>query len=156
MRYLSIAALSFALLSGGPARASMIASYDFEDGTTQGWTSFHDASSPANTTSAAYTGTHSLLTTTGPGGEGGPGISLTNVLLPGATYTITGEVRLTPGESATSANFTIYRSDQSCSGDTCFDTIGMFQTAVNANAGRRLAEVMPLAARKPACFFMLN
>jgi hypothetical protein len=39
MRYLGIVVLSSALLSGYPARASVIASYDFEDGTTQGWTS---------------------------------------------------------------------------------------------------------------------
>jgi endo-1,4-beta-xylanase len=76
MRYLSIAALSFALLSGGPARASMIASCDFEDGTVQGWTSFNNASAPFNSTAEAFSGTHSLLTSVNSSGGGGPSISL--------------------------------------------------------------------------------
>ena len=72
----------------------------------------------------AEAGSFSLLTTTGSTGQGGPSISMTGTLLAGAKYTITGFVQLTPGESATNANFTIKRSDPSCSGGTCFDTIG--------------------------------
>jgi endo-1,4-beta-xylanase len=132
MRYLGVAALSVALLSGHPARATIIAIYDFEDGTTQGWTSFDGASTPVNTTAAAFSGTHSLLTTTNSSGEGGPSISLTGILLPGATYSITGELMLTPGESATFADFTIRRSDPGCGGGTCFDTVGNFQVPVDA------------------------
>ena len=73
----------------------------------------------------------SLLTTTGSGGAGGPSISLNRHLLPGAKYTITGYLELTPGESATNANFTIKRSDPSCSGGTCYDTIGTYQVPVS-------------------------
>jgi hypothetical protein len=40
--------------------------------------------------------------------------SLNSILLPGATYTITGEVMLIPGETATNANFTILRHDPLC------------------------------------------
>jgi endo-1,4-beta-xylanase len=133
MRHSSIVALSFALLGGFHATATTVAVYDFEDGTTQGWTSFFGSTSPANTTAAAFSGTHSLLTTTSSSGTGGPGISLTSLLLPGATYSITGEVMLTSGESATDANFTIKRSDPSCSGGTCFDTIGTFLVPVTDN-----------------------
>ena len=133
MRYLGIVVLSSALLSGYAARASVIATYDFEDGTVQGWTSFNAASTPANTTAEAFSGTHSLLTTTSSTGAGGPGISLSTILLPGATYTITGELRLLAGESATNANFTIRRSDPLCNGGTCFDTIGTFQVPVIAS-----------------------
>ena len=134
MRYsTSMMALSLALLSGCPAGASVVATYDFEDGTDQGWTSFDSAAAPVNTTAAAFSGTHSLLTTTNSAGEGGPGISLTSILLPGATYTITGELKLTPGESATFANFTMERSDPACSGGVCFDTIGNYQVPVNAS-----------------------
>src|SRR5262245_31127322 len=80
------------------AYAQVVATYDFEDGTAQGWTSFNGAAAPANTTSAAQSGTHSLLTTTGSSGQGGPSINVANLLLPGGTYTITGFVRLTTGE----------------------------------------------------------
>ena len=128
----SIIALCLALLCDCPARASVVATYDFEDGTTQGWSSFDGAATPSNSTSAAYSGTHSLLDTTNSGGAGGPGISLSSILLPGAAYTITGELRLTPGESATSANFTVKRSDPACSGGTCYDTVGAYQVPVNA------------------------
>ena len=123
--------LGFALWGAATASGQVVASYDFEDGTTQGWTSFNGAGTPVNSTAAAESGAHSLLTTTGSGGAGGPSILLTS-LQPGAKYTITGYVMLTSGESATDANFTIKRSDPSCSGGTCFDTIGGFQVPVNA------------------------
>ena len=127
---IALIALFFALFGVSPASAQVVATYDFEDGTTQGWVSFYNASTPVNTTAAAYTGTHSLLTTTSSTGTGGPSISLNSVLLPGAKYTITGWVELTGGESSANANFTIARSDPSCSGGTCYDTIGAYQVAV--------------------------
>lgn len=123
--------LSLALVAATPLVAQVVAQYDFEDGTTQGWGSFNGASTRANSTAAAYTGTHSLLTTTGSGGAGGPSILLTN-LLPGASYQITGFVMLSGGESAASANFTMKRSDPGCSGGTCYDTIGTYQVPVTA------------------------
>lgn len=122
-----------ALFGAVQANAQVVATYDFEDGTTQGWASFNGASAPINSTAAAFSGTHSLLTTTGAAGQGGPSISVTSLLLPGATYTITGHVMLTSGESASNANFTVKRTDPACSGGTCFDTIGMFQVPVTAS-----------------------
>jgi len=121
---------AFALLFAGQLSAQTVATYSFEDGTADGWTSFNGASTPVATNAAADTGSFSLLTTTGSGGAGGPSILMTGTLLPGATYTITGFLQLTPGESATNANFTIKRTDPSCSGGTCFDTVGPFQVAV--------------------------
>lgn len=118
----SLVALSFALLSGCPAEASSVASYTFEDGGLDGWIPFFEASL-ANTTAAAFSGSHSLLTTNTFNGLGGPVLSLTSLLSPGATYAITGHVRLTPGESAGFAEFTMIRSDPACSSGTCFDTI---------------------------------
>ena len=58
---------------------------------------------------------------------------MNGVLLAGATYTITGYVMLTSGEAATNANFTIKRSDPSCSGGTCYDTIGTYQVPVSSS-----------------------
>lgn len=121
----------FGTLSARPAAAQTIVQDDFEDGTAQGWISFNGASTPANSTDVAESGTHSLLTSTNSSGaSSGPSINLGKVLLPGAKYTITGWVRLSPGETATNANFTILRSDPACSGGTCFDTVGPFQVAV--------------------------
>lgn len=131
---LGILACAGAALAG----AQVVAQYDFEDGTTQGWSSFNGASAPANTTAAAQSGTHSLLTSTNSSGAGGPSISLSGVLLPGATYSITGYVMLTSGESATSANFTMKRSDSTCAGGTCFDTIGAFQVAVSPSGWAKI------------------
>jgi endo-1,4-beta-xylanase len=123
------------LLSAPPLRAQVVATYDFEDGTAQGWSSFYNASTPVNTASIAHSGSHSLSTTTSAAGTGGPLINLTSVLQAGAQYTITGWVRLASGETATDANFTIARSDSSpsCSGGTCYDTIGAYQTGVTAD-----------------------
>src|ERR1019366_9903498 len=86
----SSAVLCLALFCASPIGAQVVAQYDFEDGTAMGWGSFNGASNPVNSTAAAYTGTHSLLTTTGSGGAGGPSIPMSSILLPGATYTITG------------------------------------------------------------------
>ena len=112
-------------------KAQTVATYDFEDGTADGWISFFNATTPIATTAEAYTGSNSLLTSTSASGTGGPSISLSSVLLPGAQYTITGWVRLTSGETATSANFTMKRTDSSCSGGACYDLIGNFTVAVN-------------------------
>lgn len=111
--------------------AQTVATYSFEDGTADGWTSFYYASTPSATNAAAYSGSYSLLTSTGAGGTGGPAISLSKILQPGAKYTITGYVRLASGQAASNANFTIQRSDPSCSGGTCYDTVGSYKVAVD-------------------------
>jgi endo-1,4-beta-xylanase len=130
--FLAIAIFVFAMLCVGNLNAQTVAAYDFEDGTAQGWTSFNGASTPTATTAAAQSGTHSLLTTTNSSGaSSGPSRNLASVLQAGAKYTITGYVQLTSGETATNANFTIARNDPTCSGGTCFDTIGNFTVAVS-------------------------
>ncbi|MGH9615319.1 MAG: endo-1,4-beta-xylanase [Acidobacteriaceae bacterium] len=122
-----------ALLCASHLSAQTVATYSFE-GSADGWTSFNGASTPTPTTAAAYAGTYSLLTTTNSGGKSsGPSISLNNVLVPGAQYTITGYIELTAGESATTANFSIVRSDPSCSGGTCYDTVGTYQVPVTSS-----------------------
>ncbi len=113
--------------------AQTVATYSFEDGTADGWSSFNGASTPVASNAAAYAGSYSLLTTTGATGAGGPSINLNGVLQAGATYTITGYVQLASGESASNANFTIARTDPSCSGGTCYDTIGAYQVPVSAS-----------------------
>ena len=121
----------FALLAVTRVHAQTVVTYDFEDGTAQGWTSFNGATTPAATNAAAYTGSLSLLTTTGSSGAGGPSINLGGVLLAGAQYTITGYLRLTTGEASGNANFTVKRTDASCPSSTCYDTIGNYTVAVS-------------------------
>ena len=133
---LLIAALASAIGCVPILNAQTVATYTFADGTADGWTSFNGASAPTATNAASYgpSGSQfSLLTTTGSSGQGGPSIPVNTVLQAGAKYTITGFVMLTGGEADSNANFTIKRSDPSCSGGTCFDTIGTFQVPVNSS-----------------------
>lgn len=124
------AVLAMAVMSAGTVHAQTVATYNFESG-TDGWVSFNGASAPVQSNAAAYAGSYSLLTTTSSSGAGGPSITLTGILQAGATYSITGWVRLTSGEAASNANFTVKRSDPSCSGGACYDTIGGYKVAVN-------------------------
>jgi endo-1,4-beta-xylanase len=126
--------------------AQVVATYSFEDGTADGWSSFNGANTPVATNAAAEAGTFSLLTTTGAGGAGGPSISMNGTLQAGAKYTITAFVQLTPGETATNANFTMKRSDPSCSGGTCFDTIGAFQVPVTSSGWAQIGGTYTVSA----------
>lgn len=126
------AVLAVLVLWGAPAMAQTVATYSFEN-SVDGWTSFNGATMPVASKGAAYAGSYSLLTTTGASGAGGPSIALNTVLQAGATYTITGWVELTSGESASNANFTIARTDASCPSGTCYDTIGSYKVAVDSS-----------------------
>jgi endo-1,4-beta-xylanase len=132
-RFARLIALTIAVpfFASVASHAQVVATYDFESGNAQGWGSFYNASTPVSTTAAAYTGSSSLLTSTSSTGTGGPSIQLNSVLQPGAKYTITGYLRLTSGEGTANANFSIARTDPSCSGGTCYDTIGTYQVPVN-------------------------
>lgn len=130
-----LGALLAAPLAAAQSLPQQIAQYTFADGTADGWTAFYDAAQPVYSAAATEDpGTGSLLTTvnyTSSGGGGGPALQINN-LLPGATYTITGYVMLTPGEAASDANFSVQRQDSGCSGGTCYDTIGSYQVPVTA------------------------
>jgi endo-1,4-beta-xylanase len=126
------AIFAFLLLCAHALSAQTVAAYNFDDGTADGWTSFNGASTPQATSAAAFSGSESLLTSTSASGAGGPSIALNGVLQAGAQYTIFGHLMLTSGEAATNANFTIRRTDSSCSGGTCYDTIGTYQVPVSS------------------------
>ena len=155
--FLAIAVFVFAILCVGNLNAQTVAAYDFEDGTAQGWTSFNGASTPVATTAAAQSGTHSLLTTTNSSGaSSGPSRNLASVLQAGAKYTITGYVQLTSGETATNANFTIARNDPTCSGGTCFDTIGNFTVAVSDSGWAQIGGSYTVSATETGSRSMPN
>jgi len=122
--------VTIAMLGSGFLNAQTVATYNFDDGTADGWVSFYGASTPVATTAAAYTGSDSLYTTTAstaPAGHGGPSINLSSVLLPGATYTITGWVQLASGNPSGNANFSMVQVDSS---GTNYITIGNYEVAV--------------------------
>jgi endo-1,4-beta-xylanase len=93
---------------------------DFEDGTTQGWFPF-GSPTVANSTAAAFTGTHSLLTTGRTATFMGPGLSLTGQLSAGANYHVSVAARLTAGESPTTLQVTVMRTMSD--GTNAFDTV---------------------------------
>ena len=59
------AALVWACFCAANASAQTVATYSFEDGTADGWSSFNGATTPVASNAAAYAGSYSLLTTTG-------------------------------------------------------------------------------------------
>ncbi|MGB7137609.1 MAG: endo-1,4-beta-xylanase [Acidobacteriaceae bacterium] len=126
-----------ALLGMGSAlRAQVVETYTFNDGTADGWASFNGASTPAASNAETYNGSaYSLLTTTNPSnGQGGPSTSAGGILQAGATYTITGYVRLVSGETASNANFTVKSTDATAcasGGGTCYTTVGSYEVPVN-------------------------
>src|ERR1700679_2401770 len=138
------------LLCAGRLKAQTVATYSFEDGTADGWTSFNGATTPVASNAAAYAGSYSLLTTHGSGGAGGPSISMGGILQAGAKYTITGYVQLTSGEAASNANFTIKRTDPSCSGGTCYDTIGTYQVPVSDSGWAQIGGSYTVSASETA------
>jgi len=128
-RFLPSLCFLFAILLLGlvPVSAQTIATYDFENGSTNGWGPFYGPNTQVSTTAASYTGNSSLLSTTA-GGASDPAIDVSGLLQPGATYTVTGWVRLTSGEGSATANFTIKRTDTD---GTHYDTIGGYQVPVS-------------------------
>ena len=65
----------FALLCAGRLDAQTVATYSFEDGTADGWTSFNGASTPVATNAAAYSGSYSSAHDDGLGRRGRPSIA---------------------------------------------------------------------------------
>ena len=148
--------LAIALL---PVRlsAQTVATYDFEGGSANGWTSFFGASAPVASSGASFTGSESLLTAASASGTGGPSIALDSVLLPGAQYTITAWVRLTSGESASNANFTMKRSDPSLLPEEhAMTLLEITRSRLLTRVGRRSAELIHLQLLKRGFCSMLN
>jgi endo-1,4-beta-xylanase len=131
--------LAIILMGGGLLRAQVVATYTFNDGTADGWTSFNGSSTPTASSAETNGGSSfSLLTETNPtNGQGGPSINLTTVLQAGAQYTITGFVMLATGEPAENVNFTMKVTDATgcaSSAGTCFTTVGGFEEPVTDSA----------------------
>ncbi len=95
-------------------------SYDFEDGTAQGWFPF-GSPTVASSTDVANTGTDSLKTTNRTASFMGPGINLQGQVVKGATYQVTISVRLVAGQPTTTILPTFQRTPPG--GTAQFDTV---------------------------------
>ena len=103
--------------------------HDFEDGTTQGWGPFGGPPlTVANSTEAAFTGTHSLKTTNRTATFNGPSLNLIpppppppHKLTPGANHRVSVAVRLAAGEAPTTVRVTVMRTPTG--GSAAFDTV---------------------------------
>jgi endo-1,4-beta-xylanase len=95
-------------------------SFDFEDGTAQGWFPF-GSPTVANSTDTAFTGTHSLLTTNRTASFMGPGVNMLGKLTKGATYQVTVSARLVTGQPASTLIATFQRTPTG--GSAAFDTV---------------------------------
>ena len=96
-------------------------STNFEDGGTDGWSSRSGSSTVANSTAAAHTGTHSLLTTGRIGNWDGPQISVSNKMYPGSVYNVSGWVMLTPADG--SSHVINVSLQTTLSGNTSFPSV---------------------------------
>jgi GH35 family endo-1,4-beta-xylanase len=117
--------LSLAIVAaiGATRLPAQIVSDGFEDGTLQGWAPF-GSPTLTNTTEAAHTGTHSLKTTNRTATFNGPSLDLRSLLLPNATYQISGWARMVSGTDT--VKFTIQHGSGSS-----FN--GVAQAAADAN-----------------------
>lgn len=86
--------------------ATVVVQNDFEDGTLQGWIPFGGVTL-ANSTVAAESGIHSLLTTGRTATYNGPSLDLTSKLVAGATYEVSIWAELVSGETATQLDVTM-------------------------------------------------
>ncbi|HEU5469553.1 MAG TPA: endo-1,4-beta-xylanase [Actinophytocola sp.] len=98
----------------------VVAGYDFEDGTSQGWFG-RGSAIVAATPDAANSGTHGLRTTGRTESWNGPSVELAPVLVTGAGYVISLRARLVAGTAPATLQLTMQR--QPVGGSTAFDFI---------------------------------
>ncbi len=89
-----------------PQADVVLATYGFEDGTTQGWYG-RGAAVVASVTTVAHEGARSLGVTGRNAGWNGPALNLLDLLIVGGTYRISGCIRLAAGTASTRTNFAV-------------------------------------------------
>ncbi|TMR10310.1 1,4-beta-xylanase [Nonomuraea turkmeniaca] len=113
-----VAAALLCLVPALPAHAADL-TYDFEDGTTQGWGPRGDGVSVAVTADAAHAGSSSLLTT----GRTATwhGASIAAPFVKGVTYRVTAYARLVTGQPAGTIALTVQRTP--AGGETTYERV---------------------------------
>ncbi|MFI7632936.1 endo-1,4-beta-xylanase [Nonomuraea sp. NPDC049400] len=114
-----VAAALLCLVPAVSAHAAADVTYDFEDGTTQGWGPRGGGVSVAVTTDAAHGGTGSLLTTGRTATWHGASISAPFVR--GVGYTVTAYARLVSGLPSSTIALTVQRTPTG--GDTTYERV---------------------------------
>jgi len=89
-----------------PQADVVMATYGFEDGTTQGWYG-RGSAVVASVTTVAHEGARSLGVTGRTSGWNGPALNLLDLLVVGGTYRISGCIRLAAGTVPTQTKFTM-------------------------------------------------
>lgn len=92
------------------ASAQTVVQHGWEDGSLQGWAPFGGGVVLTNSTAAARSGTHSLLTTGRTAGFNGPSLNTLPLLSAGTVYQFTASVRLVSGEPSTQVRMTMRRT----------------------------------------------
>ncbi|WP_188190104.1 endo-1,4-beta-xylanase [Nonomuraea sp. SYSU D8015] len=114
-----VAAALLCLVPVLPAHAAPDITYDFEDGTTQGWGPRGDGVSVAVTTDAAHGGTSALLTTGRTANW--HGASIAPPFVKGVTYRVTAYARLVTGQPASTIALTVQRTPTG--GETTYERV---------------------------------
>lgn len=91
---------------GEPFKPVDVAKFDFDDGTTQGWTGRGGAQANASA-EQSHSGTHSLKITDRSNGWHGAQISIAGLIQPGAEYRFKAFARLADGEDPTVVRLTV-------------------------------------------------
>lgn len=105
-----------------PTYKSIIRSNAFDDGTTQGWVRRTKEGIVSVTTDDSYEGAYSLKTTHRRHISAGPSLNITDMLMPGATYTFSLFAKLTPGSGNAPLKMSIRRTLAS-TGEVVVDSI---------------------------------
>jgi endo-1,4-beta-xylanase len=88
-----------------PPPLTVVATYGFEDGTTQDW--YGRGATVSVISDTTHTGDYALMVTGRTDGWNGPALDILSLLEVGATYEISGCIRLTDGMTATRTNFAL-------------------------------------------------
>lgn len=84
---------------------------DFEDGTTQGWTTRFGIGTVSNTTADAHTGSHSLIVQGRTANFQGPAREITGKMCNGQQYWVEAWVKMAPDQPPTSINLSLQYTD---------------------------------------------
>ena len=107
-------------VSSASAAEEAVLENNFDDGTEQGWIP-RGSVTLKSVTETASSGTHSLKTTGATASWNGPSLNATEILDKGATYLISGQVKLVKGKPASKLKFTVERKPTN--GDTGYDQV---------------------------------
>lgn len=110
----------FPKASTAKADSNVIVQNNFDDGTAQGWGP-RGSVSVTSVSETSHSGTNSLKTSGRTASWNGPSLNVTNKLVKGATYEISGYVKLVAGQTPSNLKFTVQRDNTD--GTTKYDEV---------------------------------